>query len=350
MTRTFSNDLDVEPPLSLEDLPDELLHPIFEFLDVDEELRVIAGRSRWTMPYYSDSTLYRMSLVNHRLRRLSLPILFKNICFELRLQSDDAYGICDTDLKREVQRLMKALKCWDISVCIMFLLLKVFDRNLSIIYYNGIARRPYHWNAGDYSKDLETSLIVDFLSRCTNLEHLELPRHIVFGDVDNQHPMIEALNRHPSDKLRLKFQYLKERSSVSEHNSGKVNALRHPLLEKIRLEPGHEHDNTPWGVTFAKRMHPYSCKVFHPNRSMAVVKVDNEWLYEQIVVTFQDDIPHGGVGIVEAMIQKLRTTLSPPPHGVFAAIGIDFLSPVGEYMKFEALGLRSQSPAWEVSA
>ncbi|THU88091.1 hypothetical protein K435DRAFT_803764 [Dendrothele bispora CBS 962.96] len=129
---------------------------------------------------------------------------------------------------------------------------------------------------------------------------------------------------------------------------GNVDFLqRHPLLKRIELEPGHEHDNTPWGVAFVKRMHPYSCKVFHPNLSMAVVRVDNEWLYEEIVVTFQDDIPHGGIGIVEAMIQKLETMLSQSPHGV-PFVGIDFLSPVGEYMKFEPLG-RSRSPPWEVS-
>ncbi|THU88088.1 hypothetical protein K435DRAFT_969613 [Dendrothele bispora CBS 962.96] len=387
--------MDVEPPLSLEDLPDELLHQIFEFLDRDKELK--AFRSRSPPPSYS--TLYRMSLVNHRLRRLSLPILFKNICFELQL--DDAYVICDTELKREVQRLMKALKC--------NAHLTPLIRNLSIVYYNDIGKRPHPWDADDYSKDLETFLIVDFLSRCTNLEHLELPRHIVFGDIDNSQPIIEALNRHPSDKLRLKFQYMTD-WSISGHvhppslqsmslsrvvccywagqfpdemktwlaqglNIEQISRLecnaqpddswmdytypgltsikswkgnhrslqfiveflqRHPLLKRIELEPGHEHDNTPWGVAFAKRMHPYSCKIFHPDRFMAVVsKVANEWLYEKIVVTFQDDIPHGGVGIIETMIQKLGMTLSQSPYRVF--IGIDFLSPVGEYMTSEDL-------------
>ncbi|THU85667.1 hypothetical protein K435DRAFT_869041 [Dendrothele bispora CBS 962.96] len=282
----------------------------------------------------------------------------------------------------------------------MFLLLKVFGRKISIVYYHGVCQYPNPRTVGDYSKDLETSLIVDFLSRCTNLELLELPEHIVFGDVDNQLPMIEALNRHPSDEIRLEFQYMKERSSVHpagfqsmslsrvvccswgdecpgeemkawlaqglniekisrydydaqpddnwmDHTYSGLTSIefwkgnhrslqstvdflqRHPLLKRIELKPGHIHDNTPWGFAFAKRMHPYSCKIFHPDQFMVVVKVDNEWLYEKIVVTFQDDIPHGGVGIVEAMIQKLGTMVSQSPDGW---LGIDFLSPVGEYM------------------
>ncbi|THU78274.1 hypothetical protein K435DRAFT_876812 [Dendrothele bispora CBS 962.96] len=335
------------------------------------------------MPSYHDPTPgpYQLSLVNHRLRRLSLPILFKDICFELQMDSFDE--ICDTELKRHVQHLMKALKC--------NAHLTPLIREISIAYYVGAGRAPFFCDAGDYSKDLETPLIVDFLSRCTNLELLELPRHIVFGDVDNQLPMIEALNRHPSDKLRLEFQYLEELSSVhpagfqsmslsrvvccywegqcpgeemktwlaqgliiegilrhdydaqpddswmdytypgltsidswkGNHRSlqSTVDFLqRHPLLNRIELEPGHEHDNTPWGVAFAKRMHPYSCKIFHPDYSMVVVK---------------DDIPHGGVGIVEAMIQKLWTMVSQSSYEVF--IGIDFLSPVGEYMTSEEL-------------
>ncbi|THU75793.1 hypothetical protein K435DRAFT_880161 [Dendrothele bispora CBS 962.96] len=219
--------------------------------------------------------------------------------------------------------------------------------------------------------------------------------------------MIEALNRHPSDKLRLKFQHLKERSSVHpagfqsmslsrvvccswgdecpgeemktwlvqglniekilrrdydaqpddswmdftypgltsieywKGNHRSVQSIveflqRHPLLKRIELEPGHEHDNTPWGIAFAKRMYPYSCRIFDPNRFMVVVQVDNEWLYEKIVVTFQDDIPHGGIGIVETMIQKLGTMLS-QSSSVYSSAGIDFLSPVGEYMTSEDL-------------
>ncbi|THU75154.1 hypothetical protein K435DRAFT_881489 [Dendrothele bispora CBS 962.96] len=100
---------DVGPPLSLEDLPDELLHRIFELLDVDPLLK--AGRILYTRLSYSG--LYRTSLVNHRLRRLSLPILFKNMCFELQLDAA-CYNIGamnDMDLKREIQYLMKALKC-----------------------------------------------------------------------------------------------------------------------------------------------------------------------------------------------------------------------------------------------
>ncbi|THU78276.1 hypothetical protein K435DRAFT_876814 [Dendrothele bispora CBS 962.96] len=212
--------------------------------------------------------------------------------------------------------------------------------------------------------------------------------------------MIEALNRHPSDKIRLKFQYLKEQSSVhpagfqsmslsrvvchfweyqcpgEEMKTWLVQGLniemilrrdydaqpddswmdytysgltsikswkgnhrslqstvdflqRHPLLKRIELKPDHEHDNTPWGIAFAKRMHPYSCKVC--SGDMVVVKVDEEWLYGRIEVIFLDDIPHRGVGIVETMIQKLGTMVSQSPH-CLPFVGIDFLSPVGEYM------------------
>ncbi|THU98244.1 hypothetical protein K435DRAFT_856879 [Dendrothele bispora CBS 962.96] len=192
---------DVDPPPSLEDLPDELLHGIIELLDLDQRIHVPFLTARRELRWFVDRPFFRcpvdsMSLINHRLRRLSLPILFKNICFELQL--DAAYGIPDVELKREVQHLIKALKC--------NAHLTPLIRNLSIVYYNSSnppGRRP-HLKA--YCKDPETLLIIDILSRCTNLQHLELPRHIVFGDIDNQHPIIEALNRHPSDKLRLKFQ------------------------------------------------------------------------------------------------------------------------------------------------
>ncbi|THU75094.1 hypothetical protein K435DRAFT_881657 [Dendrothele bispora CBS 962.96] len=97
---------DIEPPPSLEDLPDELIHGIIVILDLDEGSPFLKAKREPYMPFYP--TPYRMSLVNHRLRRLSLPILFKNICFELQL--GDADSICDIDLKPEVERLMKALK------------------------------------------------------------------------------------------------------------------------------------------------------------------------------------------------------------------------------------------------
>ncbi|THU79902.1 hypothetical protein K435DRAFT_874944 [Dendrothele bispora CBS 962.96] len=343
-----------------------------------------------------------MSLVNHRLRRLSLPILFKNIRFELQLDAGSHYAISEMDnmdLKREVQHLMKALKC--------NAHLTPLIRTISILYLSGVGKRPRYCSSADYCKDLETSLIIDVLSRCTNLEYLELPRHIVFGAMDNQHLVIEALNRHPSDELRLKFQYLKEQSSVHpagfqsmslsrvvccswggqcpgeemktwlaqglnieeilrggydsqpddswidytypgltsiEDWKGNHRSLqstieflqRHPLVKRIELAPGHEHDNTPWGVAFAKRMHPYSCKVFHPDYSMVMFKVDEEWLYEEITVTFQDDIPHGDVGMIETMVQKLGTMLSRSSCDMLFVV-IDFLSPVGEYMTSEDL-------------
>ncbi|THV02155.1 hypothetical protein K435DRAFT_836523 [Dendrothele bispora CBS 962.96] len=326
------------------------------------------------------------------------------MCFELQLDAA-CYNIGamnDMDLKREIQYLMKALKC--------NAHLTPLIRKFSIVYYSGDGKRPHYSPFSDYCKDPEISLIIDVFSRCTNLECLELPRHIVFGDIDNQHPVIEALNRHPSDKLRLKFQYLKERSSVSGHvhpagfqsmplsrvvchyweeqcpgeemktwlaqglnieqilrhgydaqpndswmdytypgltsikswkgNHRSLQSIveflqRHPLLKRIRFEPAHEHDNTPWGVAFAKRMYPYSCKIFDPDQFMAVVKVGDEWLYEEIVVIFQDDVPHGGVEVVETMVQKLGTMLSQSPCKVF--VGIDFLSPVGDYMSSEDL-------------
>ncbi|THU79904.1 hypothetical protein K435DRAFT_516044 [Dendrothele bispora CBS 962.96] len=191
---------DVGPPASLEDLPDELLDRIVELLDPPS---LKAGRTAYKL-HLSDYELYQMSLVNHRFRRLSLPILFKNIRFEFRLVS---YQVDDIELKPEVQHLMKALKC---NAHLAPLIRKIY-----IVYYDGSGNHPRYFGHFEYRKDLETSLIVDVLSRCTNLEYLELPRHIVFGDIVHQHLIIEALNRHPSDKLRLKFQGLEERSSVS---------------------------------------------------------------------------------------------------------------------------------------
>ncbi|THV02154.1 hypothetical protein K435DRAFT_792685 [Dendrothele bispora CBS 962.96] len=400
----------VEPPPSLEDLPDELVDRIIELLHLDKGFPFLKVRRKYRIKRdRRPSYVGLMSLVNHRLRRLSLPMLFKNIRFELQLDARSHYAISemdDMDLKREVQHLMKALECWD-NVCMtVSLLLKVFGREISILYLNGDGKRP-HYSSADYCKDLETSLIIDVLSRCTNLEYLELPRHIVFGAMDNQHLVIKALNRHPSDKLRLKFQYLKERSSVLpagfqsmslsrvvccswggqcpgeemktwlaqglnietilrggydaqpddswmnytypgltsiESWKGNHRSLqstveffqRHPLVKRIELAPGHEHDNTPWGVAFAKRMHPYSCKVFHPDYSMVMFKVDDEWLYEGIMVTFQDGIPHGDVGMVETMVQKLGTMLSSSCDAMMFVV-IDFSSPVGEYMTSEDL-------------
>ncbi|THV01380.1 hypothetical protein K435DRAFT_401216 [Dendrothele bispora CBS 962.96] len=87
-------------------------------------------------------------------------------------------------------------------------------------------------------------------------------------------------------------------------------------------------------------MHPHSYKFVQPEQGLfTVVKVDEEWRYQKIMVEFQDDIPHGGVGIVETMVQKLGTMLglessSSPDRAV---VVIDFLSPVGEYMTSEDL-------------
>ncbi|THU98243.1 hypothetical protein K435DRAFT_856878 [Dendrothele bispora CBS 962.96] len=390
---------DVDPPPSLEDLPDELLHGIIVSLDLYQRVRFPFLTARRESPWFVDRPFFRcpvdsMSLVNHRLRRLSLPILFKNICFELQL--DAPYSIRDVDLEREVGHLMKALKC--------NAHLTPLIRNFSIVYFDSLGEHPT--DRRKYCKDPETLLIIDVLSRCTNLEHLELPKHIVFGDIDNQNPIIEALNRHPSDKLRLIFRSMKERSLVSgpvhpdgfrpmplsrvvcrcwddrrpgqemktwlaqglniekilrryyddswmaytypgltciEDWEGNQRSLqsnidflqRHPLLKRIKLDPAHILENAPWGVAFAYRMHPYSCKIGRPPAT--VFKVDEEWLYESIRVSFQGDIPHGGVEIVESMVQKMGTMLPQSSTRPRVTAGIDFLSPVGEYMTSEDL-------------
>ncbi|THU98245.1 hypothetical protein K435DRAFT_856880 [Dendrothele bispora CBS 962.96] len=110
---------------------------------------------------------------------------------------------------------------------------------------------------------------------------------------------------------------------------------RHPLLKRIELDPAHIFENAPWGVAFANRMHPYSCKIGRPPAT--VFKVDEEWLYKSIRVSFQDDIPHGGVEIVETMVRKMGTMLPQSSSSPWVTAGIDFLSPVGEYMTSEDL-------------
>ncbi|THU82089.1 hypothetical protein K435DRAFT_844494 [Dendrothele bispora CBS 962.96] len=384
---------------SLEDLPDELLHRIVKLLNLQQSPITIQSyrRDLCTRPpdwYPADS----VSLVNRRLRRLSLPILFREISICL-------YLVDKVDVE-QFQWVMEVLKLNTHLVPLI--------RNVSIIYDGrGLQPRLYPWRRVKPGDDPETLLIIDVLSRFTHLEHLDLPAAIEFGH--NLRPILEALNGHPSNNIRLHFMSIDEWSlkpvdpellnelrsmslsrvvcrywdcerypdqemkawiaqglnieSISRTRSvddswmdgtypgltsiyswnGNQRSLqstidfliRHPLLKTIQLDRAHECDTTPWRVTFASKMYPYSFKIVERDIGWRnrVVKIDGEWLYNDIKVIFQDDIAHVDVETVETMIRTLNEALPQPSDcsELYVYVGIDFLSPVGKYMTSDDL-------------
>ncbi|THU78186.1 hypothetical protein K435DRAFT_973627 [Dendrothele bispora CBS 962.96] len=319
-----------------------------------------------------------VSLVNRRLRRLSLPILFREVSIQY-VENVELF-----------QRLMEALKH---NMHLMPLI-----RELSV------------WVSFKYINYEEpvTLLLIDVLSRCTGLEHLDLPE--LKFDRGYLRPILEALNNHPSDNIRLQFMSV-ESYDPQSHNLRSISLsrvicriwkrrhcsdqemkvllaqglsiqsiqrdgyiddswmdmtypglteidgwignerslqstidflLRHPLLEKIELDRAHECDMTPWHVTFASKMYLYSVKIGKrdfPDKPWiegnSVVKIGEEWLYKDVKVIFQDDISHGDVETVETMIRTLSKALPQPPN--CPRVGIDFSSPVGEYLTSDDL-------------
>ncbi|THV03059.1 hypothetical protein K435DRAFT_916773 [Dendrothele bispora CBS 962.96] len=347
---------------SLEDLPDELLEPIIKSLDLYQKCHI-------------DLDI---------LRRLSLPILFRKVSIRI------------VDKVERFQRLMKALEH---NMHLMPLI-----RELSV-------RESFQ----AITSEEAVTLLIDVLSRCTGLEHLDLPRHRLGSG--NLRPIIEALNNHPSDNIHLQLMSVVcgdpeslnnlrsislsrvicqewEWSECSDQEMKTLLAqglsiqsiwrdqdihdddswmdmtypgltkiywwngnerslqstidflLRHPLLEKIELRNEHECDMTPWHVAFASKLYPYSFKIARPefiNSSYclevdsSVVKIGGEWLYKNVKIIFQSAISHGDVETVETMVRALGEALPHSPDCPRLSIGIDFLSPVGEFLTSDDL-------------
>ncbi|THU91269.1 hypothetical protein K435DRAFT_863525 [Dendrothele bispora CBS 962.96] len=369
---------------SLDDLPDELLHRIIESLALDQFY--FLEIETYYKPFRNPSSSHpvdSVSLVNRRLRRLSLPILFRKVSIRY---VDDA---------ERIQCLMEVLKYN------MHLMPLIRELSVQVLFEYIDGKKPV----------ILLLAAVDVLSRCTGLERLDLPRtELGRGD---QRPIIEALNNHPSDNIRLQFMSVKfvvpesfnalrsislsrvichwKRHLCSDQKMKTLLAqglsiqsiwlpedvddswmdmtypglteitgwngnerslqstidflLRHPLLEEIGLDETHKCDLTPWHVAFASKLYPYSFKIaisedsdpwFEGNNR--VVKIGREWLYDDIKVIFQDDIPYGDVETVETMVRKLSKALPQAPNcSEWLRVGIDFSSPVGEYLTSDDL-------------
>ncbi|THU91272.1 hypothetical protein K435DRAFT_863527 [Dendrothele bispora CBS 962.96] len=361
---------------SLEDLPDGLLHKIIESLNFYKVTPIkIHMRHKPFRNRCLSHPVDPVSLVNRRLRRLSLPILFRKVCIRPYYSNAHVSDI--------LSLMLEALKHNTLMPLI---------RELSIDLKGCAPVRS--------CEDPVTLLLIDVLSRCTRLEHLGLPEtELGYGD---QRPIIEALNSHSSENIRLQFMSIEfdapesfnalrslslsrvicqnwQRRHCSDQEMKALLAqglniqsidrsryvdgswmdgnypgltriygwngnerslqstidflLRHPLLERIGPE-AHECDMTPWHATFASKMYPYSFKIDKWN---GVVKINGEWLYDNIKITFLDDIAHGDVETVETMVRTLRKALPQPSDCPHLDVGIDFLSPVGEYMTSDNL-------------
>ncbi|THU77517.1 hypothetical protein K435DRAFT_973938 [Dendrothele bispora CBS 962.96] len=369
---------------SLEDLPDELLHRIIESLALDQMGYIELHMSKYHKPFrlpYSSHSFDPVSLVNRRLRRLSLPMLFRKVSIQYLENTERLH--CLMEVFKQNMHLMPLIRELSIRVSFKYIT----------------------------SKESVTLLLTDVLSRYTGLEHLDLPE--LRTDPGNLRPVIEALNSHPSDNVRLQFVSIKcgdpeslnnlrsislsrvicriwERSRCSDQDmktllaqglsirsiwrdeyvddswmdmtypgltrikgwSGNERSLQstidfllhHPLLEKIELDRAHECDMTPWHVTFASKMYPYSVKIGKRDfpakpwiEGNSVVKIGEEWLYESVEVIFQDDISHGDVETVETMVRTLSKALPQSPNCPWLCVGIDFLSPIGQYLTSDDL-------------
>ncbi|THU85744.1 hypothetical protein K435DRAFT_868981 [Dendrothele bispora CBS 962.96] len=336
---------------SLEDFPDELLHRIIESLIPYQPSPITIQMHH--KPFTRSLDLYpvdSMSLVNRRLRRISIPMLFREVTIRLYLGNavDEEQFRCLGEAFEHKAHLMPLI------------------RNVSIDYKGLYDRPPILSSKRITGKDPETLLLIDVLSRCTRLEHLDLPREIAFGQ-GNQLPIIKALNSHPSDKIRLRFIFVKEWSledldgwylSRPYRNQWmgrerEIFAVHHWFsstpsffLKTIRLDRAHECDTTPWRMAFASKMYPYSFDIgkrnigqwsWYQTQENSVVKIDGEWLYNDIKLIFQDDIARGDVETVETLVRTLGEALPHPPDCPWLFVGIDFLSPVGEFLTSDNL-------------
>ncbi|THU75514.1 hypothetical protein K435DRAFT_880672 [Dendrothele bispora CBS 962.96] len=99
---------DTTPATNLSDLPDELLHKIIWDLRDDFRFRFLQVETAQGRRCFGESNLVwdvaSTSLVNHRFRRISLPILFKRIDFMFSLRGK-------VDIEPEASSLARALKC-----------------------------------------------------------------------------------------------------------------------------------------------------------------------------------------------------------------------------------------------
>ncbi|THU91289.1 hypothetical protein K435DRAFT_968260 [Dendrothele bispora CBS 962.96] len=387
------------PAVNLSDLPDEMLHKIILDLHGDFRSRFLQVETAQGRRYLGESSLVwdvaSTSLVNHRLRRISLPILFKRIEFMFSLRGK-------VDIEPEASSLSRALKCNKHLLSLI--------RHVIIYYESARPNRELHLN-GSFrritGKDPETSFIIDILSFCTCLERLELPDNIDFCGGDHR-TIIASLNKHPSNKIRLVYAPIYQkaikkvqqevlddfrslslsrvacnlwddascsdqdikvwiaqglnieeiwRSSSQEHwmentypGLTRVHCwndrnhmrfddgflMRHPSLRRMSFTGC---TTGPWTATFATKMYPYSYKITpltpltREPRSYTVTKIDGEWFYENFKVIFQDDIPCGDTDTVEAMIRTLGKALVQSRR----IVGVDFAAPVGEFLSSDEL-------------
>ncbi|THU85747.1 hypothetical protein K435DRAFT_783177 [Dendrothele bispora CBS 962.96] len=97
----------------------------------------------------------------------------------------------------------------------------------------------------------------------------------------------------------------------------------YPLSYKIKFR---EVPDDPWLVTKEDS-----------GEGNSVVKIGEEWLYDDVKVIFQDDILYGDVETVETMVRALSKALPQPPNCPWLSVGIDFSSSVGEYLTSDDL-------------
>ncbi|KAF5368869.1 hypothetical protein D9758_002835 [Tetrapyrgos nigripes] len=166
----------------LEHLPDELLSHIAEYCSeywhfiTPTKFQAIV---KDTHTLQSSSTLYSLSMVNKRLRRIYLPWLFRTVCFKFYFQEEDPSD--------EIQG----------------------TRNLLHQYVDFAKHiRFVHFATDGYSDDHRRRmlpLVLDVLHTCLILKWITLPRFFAMSQWEDQVELLDAVNNHPSTQLRIVY-------------------------------------------------------------------------------------------------------------------------------------------------
>ncbi|KAK7462941.1 hypothetical protein VKT23_007523 [Stygiomarasmius scandens] len=169
-------------PSQLERLPDELLSVIAEYCRENSHF-ITASKYEPiledTRALHSSNTLYHLSKVNKRLRRIFLPWLFRSVCFKFFFQdSGRPDEIADT-----IHLLHQYIK---------------FAKYIRFIYF------ATDGHSNDHRK-MMLPLIFNVLKTCSLLQWITLPRFFAMSQWDDQVELLQVVNHHPSSGLRVVY-------------------------------------------------------------------------------------------------------------------------------------------------
>ncbi|KAK7472230.1 hypothetical protein VKT23_000351 [Stygiomarasmius scandens] len=170
----------------MDNFPDELLEKIVQYVGHSEPNSFISIKQDRRATTNPDPCLLNLLRVNSRIRRISLPLLFERVQFELYAGQNCILH------QSNVLRMQNVLKQnAHLTPFMKQIRIKVISDTLSLRFY---------WQI---NANCQLPFILEILSSCPNLQRLELcpQTHQLCASLVAQIPVIEAVNQHPSAKV-----------------------------------------------------------------------------------------------------------------------------------------------------